>query len=114
MCRGQNGASNGASHEAIPTIVKAENEIVPPSNNGIEASKKPNITTLNPDNLVVSSPNKSELVLTTDDVLIDDKINIHLPSPGEASTKTVSTGDFFGEWNKVTPPLQVCLCCTGL
>ena len=90
MCRGQNGASNGASHEAIPTIVKAENELVAPSNNGTETSKKINITTLNPDNLV-SNPNKSELVVTTDDVSFDEKTNVHLPSPGEASTKTVST-----------------------
>ena len=91
MCRGQNGASNGASHEAIPTIVKAENDIVLPSNNGIEASKTTIITTLNPDKLDVSSPNKSELVSTTIDVLIDDKIDSHLPSPGETSTKTIST-----------------------
>ena len=47
------------------------------------------------DILAQSSPNKSELVVNPEEDTLsanfEDKINVQLPSPGEASTKTVST-----------------------
>jgi hypothetical protein len=47
------------------------------------------------DILAQSSPNKSKLVVNPEEDTLsanyEDKINVQLPSPGEASTKTVST-----------------------
>jgi len=92
--KGQNGNGAASSHaEAIPTIVN-ENEIS--CNNGVaggQEAAKANI--LGSDILVESSPNKSELVVNPEEDTLsanfEDKINVQLPSPGEASTKTVST-----------------------
>jgi len=92
--KGQNGNGAASSHaEAIPTIVN-ENEVS--CNNGVaggQEAAKTNI--LGSDILVQSSPNKSELVVNPEEDTLsanyEDKINVQLPSPGEASTKTVST-----------------------